>query len=52
MNTDISKVRARAGAMGGKRSRRGPDTVESLIRRIQVVAENEGIEVKIKVVRK
>lgn len=49
MEAELSKVRARAGSIGGRRSRRGPDTVESLVKRIQVVAENEGVEVVIKV---
>ena len=44
-NIEMAKI----GSLGGKRSRRGPDTVESLVRRIKVVAENEGKEVIIKV---
>lgn len=37
--------------LGGKKSKRPPDSVDSLIRRIHVVAKNEGKEVKIKVRR-
>lgn len=47
-NLDMAKI----GSLGGKRSKRGPDSVESLVKRIKVVAEEEGKEVIIKVRRK
>ena len=49
MNSEHMK---KIGAIGGKRGKRGKDTVESLTKRIQVVAENEGVEVSIKVRRR